>query len=65
MDIPISESDSKRMGRPPLYGKSILIRLAKSVSGRIDKVLLAEEKRADFIRSAIEREVKRREKKRQ
>ena len=64
MDIPISESNSKRMGRPPLYGKTVLIRLDKSAPGRIDKVLRAKEKRADFIRAAIEREVTRREKKR-
>ena len=65
MDIPISKSDIARMGRPPLYGKTVLIHLDKSVPGRIEKVLRGKEKRADFIRAAVERELKRREKKRQ
>ena len=52
------------MGRPPLYGKAMLIRLGKNVPERIAKVLRRKEKRADFIRIAVERELKRREKRR-
>jgi hypothetical protein len=50
------------MGRPPLYGKAMLIRVEKTVPGRIDKVLRPEERRADFLRAAIERELTLREK---
>ena len=52
------------MGRPPLYGKAMIIRLGKDVPERIDKVLRAKEKRADFLRTAVERELARREKRR-
>ena len=55
--------DSKRMGRPPLHRRTMLIRIDKTVPGRIDNVLTGKEKRVDLIRAAIERELKRREKK--
>ena len=64
MDIPILKSDSKRMGRPPLYGKTVFIHLDKSVPERIEMVLRTRKNARTFIRHAIERELKRREKKR-
>lgn len=60
-NIPISNSHS-RMGRPPMHRKPTVVRLDADLPKRIDKVLAAKEKRADLIRLAIERELKRREK---
>lgn len=50
------------MGRPPMHRKPTVVRLDADLPKRIDKVLAAKEKRADLIRLAIERELKRREK---
>ena len=52
----------KPMGRPPLGLVMTTIRLPKRMGGRIDAVLRGKEKRSDLIRSAIERELQRREK---
>jgi predicted DNA-binding protein len=60
MDFPISDSHS-RMGRPPMNVKATVVRLGDGVPERIDAVLKPKEKRADLIREAIERELKRRE----
>lgn len=60
MNFPISDSHS-RMGRPPLNVKATVVRLGEGVPERIDAVLKPKEKRADLIREAIERELKRRE----
>jgi hypothetical protein len=59
-DIPISDSPLK-MGRPPLHIKPILIRLPKGVAERIDAVMGKENRRAEFIRDAVVRELARRE----
>lgn len=48
------------MGRPPLNVKPILVRLPDDVPDRID-ALVGKQKRAEFIREAVERELKRRE----
>jgi len=61
----ILESGTKpRMGRPPLSKKSVttpvLIRLTEDVVTRIDE-LAGPNKRGEFIREAIDREIKRRE----
>lgn len=63
MNFPISATPA-RMGRPPLHlkpMKPMLVRLPDGVAKRIDAIA-GEHKRADFIREAIERELKRREK---
>ncbi|NIJ57261.1 Arc/MetJ-type ribon-helix-helix transcriptional regulator [Pseudochelatococcus lubricantis] len=57
--LPISDR-SARMGRPPLNVKPILVRLPDDVPDRID-ALVGKQKRAEFIREAVERELKRRE----
>lgn len=57
--LPISDS-SARMGRPPLNVKPILVRLPDDVPDRIDAIV-GKQKRAEFIREAVERELKRRE----
>jgi len=49
------------MGRPPMNVKPVLVRLPDGVPERID-ALVGPQKRAEFIRDAIERELKRREK---
>ena len=49
------------MGRPPVGLEMTTIRLPKRIGGRIDAVLQGKEKRSDLIRSAIERELQRRE----
>jgi hypothetical protein len=51
------------MGRPPKHRVPTLIRLDRGVIKRIDKTLHPKEKRADFARIAIDRELVRREKK--
>lgn len=60
----ISESGTKRpMGRPPLNRKSVtkptLVRLTEDVADRID-ALAGPNKRAEFIREAIDKELARR-----
>lgn len=49
-----------RMGRPPLGVKATLVRLAPEVLARIDAIA-GPQKRAEFIREAVERELKRRD----
>lgn len=48
------------MGRPPLKVKPTLVRLPEGVAERIDAVA-GKNRRAEFIREAIENELKRRE----
>jgi hypothetical protein len=56
----ISDSPA-RMGRPPMGVKPTLVRLPDGTAERID-ALVGPNKRAEFIREAVERELKRREK---
>lgn len=49
----------RRMGRPPLGIISTTVRLPKAILERID-ALLGPHKRAEFIREAVENELKRR-----
>lgn len=54
-------SDIRRpMGRPPMNVKPILVRLPEGIPERID-ALAGKNRRAEFIREAVEREIKRRE----
>ena len=48
------------MGRPTLHVTPVLVRLPNGVPDRID-ALVGKQKRAEFIREAVERELKRRE----
>jgi len=50
------------MGRPKLWGKPVLVKLPEGMPAEIDKTLAPGEARTDFIRAAIEAELKRREK---
>jgi metal-responsive CopG/Arc/MetJ family transcriptional regulator len=50
-----------RMGRPKLNVKPMVVRLPDGVPERIDTVA-GPNRRAEFIREAVERELKRREK---
>lgn len=50
------------MGRPPLNVKPILVRLPDDVPARIDK-LVGPNKRAEFIREAVEAALKKSERK--
>lgn len=52
---------SRRMGRPPLGNKPTQIRLPEEIRERI-RDLVGEKGMAQFIREAVERELKRREK---
>lgn len=52
---------SRRMGRPPLGNKPTVVRLSEEVRERI-RELVGDSGMAQFIREAIERELKRREK---
>lgn len=49
------------MGRPAMNVKAVVVRLPQGINERIDAVLDDGEKRADLIRQAVERELKRRE----
>lgn len=49
------------MGRKKLWEDRILLPLAEGTLARIDAYLAANENRLDLIRQAIERELKRRE----
>ena len=51
-----------RMGRPPLNMKATVVRLSKDALKRIE-ALVGKQKMAEFIREAVERELKRRERK--
>lgn len=53
--------NSPRMGRPPLNVKPMLVRLPDGVAERIDAVA-GKNRRAEFIREAVEAELARREK---
>ncbi len=59
-NIPIPVSASK-MGRPSLKVKPILIRLPEGMAERIDAIMGKENRRAEFIRDAVEAEVRKRE----
>lgn len=48
------------MGRPPLNVTPVLVRLPNDMPERID-ALVGKQKRAEFIRQAIERELRRHE----
>jgi hypothetical protein len=50
------------MGRPPLNMKATVVRLSKDALERIE-ALVGKQKMAEFIREAVERELKRRERK--
>ena len=57
--FPIS-NNPRRMGRPPLKVKPILVRLPEGMPERID-ALVGKNKRAEFIRQAVEAELAKRE----
>lgn len=61
-NFPISATTT-RMGRPPLNAKSatkpVLVRLTEAQAQRIDE-LAGPNKRAEFIRDAVDREIIRR-----
>ena len=50
------------VGRPRINGEQTPARFADGTLARIDAVLSEKEKRSDFIREAVERELERREK---
>lgn len=60
MQIPISGT-RVRMGRPPLKVKPTVVRLPEGMAERIDAIA-GENRRAEFIREAVEKELRRREK---
>ncbi|MET4187656.1 metal-responsive CopG/Arc/MetJ family transcriptional regulator [Bradyrhizobium sp. JR1.7] len=59
MNFPISGS-SRRMGRPSLSVKPIIVRLSERTIERID-ALMGKNKRSQFLREAAENELERRE----
>lgn len=58
-DFPISDTGAQ-MGRPPLNVKPVLVRMSQEAIDRIEG-LVGRNKRAEFIREAVEKELKRRE----
>jgi hypothetical protein len=52
----------KSMGRKKLWSEDMQARFPEGTFARIESVLREEEDRTDFIREAVERELKRREK---
>jgi predicted DNA-binding protein len=61
MNLPISGIPG-RMGRPPLNVRPTVVRLSKETLKRIE-ALVGKNRMAEFIREAVERELKRRERK--
>jgi predicted DNA-binding protein len=61
MNLPIS-ANSGRMGRPALNLKPTVVRLSEETLKRIE-ALVGKNRMAQFIREAVERELKRRERK--
>lgn len=51
------------MGRPQINGEQMPARFAAGTLDRMDAVLGDKEKRSDFLREAVERELSRRERK--
>lgn len=51
------------MGRPQINSEQMPARFAEGTLDRIDTVLEEKEKRSDFLRDAVERELSRRERK--
>lgn len=60
MNFPISAIPG-RMGRPPMDLEPLLVRLPKGMAERIDAVA-GKNRRAEFIREALEKALKRAEK---
>lgn len=60
MNFPISAT-SGRMGRPSLNVKATVVRLSADAIERIE-ALVGKNRMAEFIRDAVERELRRREK---
>jgi metal-responsive CopG/Arc/MetJ family transcriptional regulator len=58
-----SIGDINKMGRTKINEEQIPARLPGGTLDRIDQVLAEKESRAAFIREAVERELKRRERK--
>ena len=56
------KSDEKKMGRKKLWYENVQARFPQGTLARIKRVLAIKEDRTDFIRIAVERELKRREK---
>lgn len=61
MNFPISGT-ARRMGRPPMNLKTTVVRLSAEALERIE-ALVGKNRMAEFIREAVERELKRRERK--
>ena len=55
--------NSRAVGRPKINSEQTPGRFAAGTLARIDAVLGPKEKRSDFIREAVERELERREQK--
>jgi hypothetical protein len=51
----------RRVGRKKINDETMPARFPKGTLARIDQLLSDKEKRADFIREAVEREIRRRE----
>jgi hypothetical protein len=64
LTIILDSGTRPRMGRPPLKAKfatvAVLVRLPEDVKDRMD-ALAGPNRRGEFIREAVEREIKRRE----
>jgi hypothetical protein len=58
----IAESSiHRKMGRKKLWGERLAVRFPTGTSARIDRVIAETEDRTDVIRTALERELRRRE----
>lgn len=55
-------ASAARVGRKRINGEQTPARFADGTLARIDATLIDKEKRSDFIRRAVERELERREK---
>lgn len=62
MDIVVSDMP-RRMGRKKQWAEDMQARFPEGTFARISAVLAADEDRTDFVREAVDRELRRRERK--
>ena len=61
LTLNVVSDNPRRMGRKKQWAEDMQARFAAGTFGRIAAVLVNDEDRTDFVREAVERELKRRE----
>ena len=61
MTVNLISATHARVGRKKLWAEDMVARFPEGTFARIERVLSEKEDRTDFVREAVERELKRRE----